>query len=68
MKSHHSLKRATNSRLNSVIRESERVNQIAKDLKKDFSPEVMQELRNWTESLTQCVHEYSAYHNALTTD
>lgn len=68
MKTEHSLKKSAASRLNAVIRESERVNQIAKDLKKEFSPEVMQELRDWTESLVQCVHEYNAYHNALATD
>lgn len=67
MKEEIELFRSANARLNQVIRESERLHAIAKQQKEGFKPENMPEMRRLASSITQCVHEFNAYHNALTT-
>ena len=59
-----SAKKAARARLNQAYKQSVRVSGIITDLRKNgFHGGAMQELRDVTEELVQCVHEYSAYTN-----
>ena len=56
------------ARLNGVIRDSERLNFVAKELKENFSPKYMQEMKDLIESIAQGVHEYRAYNSIILTE
>lgn len=65
MKSEKNVKRSAAARINRVIRESKQITAVAKRLHEIHSPDDMADLRNLSESLIQCVHEYNAYANVL---
>lgn len=68
MKNADTLRRSARARLNAVIRKSNRLGELALDMRDGFSPEAMAEMRALAGELAQCVHEFNAYHNALETD
>jgi hypothetical protein len=66
MKTEKGLQRSAKSRLNETIRRAGAVNDIAETIRNDgFRHERMAALREETERLLQCVHEFNAYTNAL---
>jgi len=59
----YELKRNYRSRLNQLITHLQDANDIASRQCNEFTTDNMKELRDHINSISQCFHEYSAYHN-----